>query len=67
MLSEEKLARINALARKAKTTDLTPEEKAEQHALRQEYLENFRTHFRGQLESIHVVDADGNPVKKGKN
>ncbi|MDR3296006.1 MAG: DUF896 domain-containing protein [Clostridiales Family XIII bacterium] len=61
MLSEEKLARLNELARKAKTTELAPEEKAEQAELRQEYLGNFRTHFRGQLESIHVVDEDEKP------
>jgi uncharacterized protein YnzC (UPF0291/DUF896 family) len=61
MLSKEKLARLNGLARKAKTAELTPEEKMEQRELRQEYLENFRAHFRGQLESIHIVDGDDKP------
>ena len=37
-MTEEKIARINALAKKSKTTGLTKAEKAEQQALRQEYL-----------------------------
>ena len=35
-MTEEKIARINALAKKSKTTGLTEAEKAEQQALRQE-------------------------------
>ena len=35
-MTEEKIARINALAKKSKTTGLTETEKAEQQALRQE-------------------------------
>ena len=37
-MTEEKIARINALAKKSKTTGLTETEKAEQQALRQENL-----------------------------
>ena len=37
-MTEEKIARINALAKKSKTAGLTEAEKAEQQALRQEYL-----------------------------
>ena len=33
-MTEEKIARINALAKKSKTTGLTEAEKAEQQALR---------------------------------
>lgn len=58
MLSKEKLARLNELARKKKTTALTAAEHEEQQALRQEYLENFRKGFRNQLEHIHLVDKD---------
>lgn len=56
MVSKEKLARINALARKSKTEGLTLEEKQEQTELREEYLENFRESFRAQLDSIEIVD-----------
>ncbi|MDR1572486.1 MAG: DUF896 domain-containing protein [Clostridiales Family XIII bacterium] len=59
MVSKEKLARINELARKSKGVGLSDGERDEQRALRQEYLANFRESFRGQLEAIHVVDGDG--------
>lgn len=58
MVSKEKMERINFLARKAKTEKLSPEEKAEQDELRQEYLANFRKSFRSQLECIEIVDND---------
>lgn len=37
-MTNEKIARINELAKKSKTTGLTDAEKAEQQALRQEYV-----------------------------
>jgi len=49
VLSEERLARINELARKQRTVGLSAAEQAEQHALRQAYLEAFRKSFRAQL------------------
>lgn len=64
MLKKEKIDRINYLAKKSKIECLTPEEKQEQTALRTEYLEKFREHFRGHLESIRFVDDDC--VEKGK-
>ena len=42
-----KIDRINELARLAKERELTAEEKAEQTALRTEYLEEFRRSLRG--------------------
>ena len=59
IVSKEKLARINELARKAKHTPLSPAERAEQSALRAEYLKNFRESFRAQLDAIELVDDDG--------
>ncbi|WP_427338924.1 DUF896 domain-containing protein [Caloranaerobacter sp. DY30410] len=56
MLSKEKLNRINYLARKSKIEGLTEEEKKEQKALREEYLENFRKSFRKQLNSIKFAE-----------
>ena len=68
---DEKIARINELARKSRTEEgLTPEEKAEQQRLRQEYIQAFRGNLTAQLESIVIVDEKGgrHPVhKKRKN
>ena len=43
-----KVDRINELAREAKIRELTPQERAEQAALRQEYLAYVRATLRGQ-------------------
>jgi len=56
MLTQEKMDRINELARKKKTVGLTEEELAEQAELRAEYLEKFREGFKKQLEQIEFVD-----------
>ncbi|GGH22821.1 DUF896 domain-containing protein [Paenibacillus segetis] len=48
--------RINELARKNKESGLTEEEKLERAQLREVYLNNIRSNFRQQLESIEVVD-----------
>ncbi len=59
-MEQEKIDRINALARKSRTDEgLTEAEKAEQQALRQEYLEAVRRNFRAQLDSIRVLEPDG--------
>jgi uncharacterized protein YnzC (UPF0291/DUF896 family) len=58
MLSSDKIDRINVLARKKKDGTLTPEEAAEQTALRAEYMEAFRKEFRAQLETIKFVEDE---------
>lgn len=58
VLNQEKLNRLNELARKSKLIPLNAAELDEQRALREEYLENFRKGFRDQLEHIHLVDKD---------
>jgi uncharacterized protein YnzC (UPF0291/DUF896 family) len=55
MTHEERIQRINELARRAKLQGLTEEEKNEQQVLRQEYLEIFRQNFKQQLDSIKIV------------
>ena len=58
-MTEEKIARINALAKKSKTTGLTENEKAEQQALRQEYLADIKASLRSQLEHTSIKEPDG--------
>lgn len=64
MLNQEKMDRINELAKKAKTEGLTDAEKQEQQALRAEYLEKFRESFRNQLENIEIRYVDEEPGPK---
>ena len=60
---QEKIDRINALARKQKAEGLTEEEKAEQAVLRREYIESFKRSLVGQLENTYVVRPDGTKEK----
>ena len=62
-MEKSKIERINFLARKSKTEELTPEEKAEQKQLRDEYREGFRRSLIGQLENVYVVDENGKEKK----
>ncbi len=69
-MTQEKIDRINFLARKSKTPEgLTEEEKAEQQILRREYIDSFKRSLVGQLENTYIVDEKGNKTKvtrKGK-
>ena len=53
-MTNEKIARINELARKSKTTGLTEAEKAEQQALRQEYVADVKASLRAQLNNTSI-------------
>ncbi|MDR4886401.1 DUF896 domain-containing protein [Fredinandcohnia sp. QZ13] len=66
MLSKDKLNRINALAKKAKSVGLSDKEKEEQQELRQEYLRVFRNSMTNTLHSVTVVDPEGNDVTPEK-
>ena len=56
-MNQEKISRINELARKSRTPEgLTEEEKAEQAVLRQEYRDSLKANLIGQLENIEFVD-----------
>lgn len=58
-MEKAKIDRINALAAKAKTpAGLTCEELAEQKALREEYLTEYRRALRGGSERV-VLKEDG--------
>lgn len=60
---EQTIARINALAKKAKTVGLTPEETAERDALRREYIAAVKRSLTDQLDNTYLVDAQGNRTK----
>lgn len=63
MTQEERIARINELAAKAKAGALTEAETAERDQLRREYLTEFRAGLRGQLDNTYVVTPDGRKHK----
>lgn len=64
MMTDEKVARINALAQKSRTpAGLTEAEKAEQAALRREYVEAVKQSLRGQLDHTTILEPDGSKRK----
>ena len=63
---QEKISRINELSRKAKTVGLTEEEKAEQQALRKEYIAEWKLGLQQTLDNTYVVDTEGNKRKLEK-
>ena len=65
-MDQNKINRINELARKAKTTGLTPEEKEEQKKLRTEYIAVVRMNLRAQLDNISIQEEDGSITNLGE-
>ena len=63
---EQKIARINELYHKSKAEGLTEEERAEQAALRKEYVANVRANLRGQLNNIDVKNPEGSIENLGE-
>ena len=67
MIDEEKIQRINALARKAKSPEgLTEAEVQERAQLRQEYVAAVRMNLQAQLENTYIMDEQGNKRKLHK-
>lgn len=65
-MKQEQIERINELARKSKTTGLTPEEKEEQKKLRAEYIASVRMNLKTQLDNINIQEKDGSIVNLGE-
>lgn len=65
-MDQKTIDRINELARKSKSTGLSPEEKEEQARLRQEYIAAIRGNLRTQLDRIDVKEQDGSVVNLGE-
>ena len=66
MITDEKVARINELARKAKAEGLTSAETKERDVLRREYIEAVRANLRGQLNNINIQELDGSITNLGE-
>ena len=66
MNMNEVIARINALAKKAKEGSLTPEELAERDKLRRIYIDSVKANLVGQLENTYILEPDGTKKKVTK-
>ena len=63
MNMQEVIARINALAKKAKEPGLSPEEVQERDTLRRIYIDSVKANLVGQLENTYIVGPDGKKKK----
>ncbi len=63
-MTNEKIARINELARKSRAQGLTEQERAEQAALRREYIDAMKRSLKVQLDSTVLVEPDGTAALK---
>lgn len=63
MKMDEVIARINELAKKAKTEGLNNEELAERDRLRRIYIDSVKSNLVGQLENTYIVYPDGTKKK----
>lgn len=60
MKMDEVIARINVLAKKAKTAEgLTAEELAERDKLRRIYIDSVKANLVDQLENTYIIGTDG--------
>lgn len=66
-MTQEKMNRINTLARKAKEQGLTPDETAERDALRREYVQSVTASLTNQLDVTYFVNQDGTKEKLKKS
>lgn len=66
MNMNEVIARINELAKKAKSTPLTTEELAERDKLRRIYIDSVKASLVGNLENTYIVEPDGTKRKLQK-
>ncbi len=67
-MDDKKIARINELAAKARSEELSQEEKEEREILRAEYIAAYKKSLVNHLNNVRIVDEKGNktPLKKKK-
>ena len=63
MSMDEVIARINELAKKAKTEGLTDEELVERDKLRRIYIDSVKASLVGHLDNTYIVSPDGTKKK----
>ena len=67
VVTQEELNRINELYHKSQTEEgLTPEEKEEQKALRQKYIQSVRESLTGTLNNTDIKEPDGSITNLGE-
>ena len=66
MSLNDTIARINELAKKAKTEGLTPDELTERDKLRRIYIDSVKANLIGQLDNTYIVDSKGNKTPLNK-
>ena len=66
MNMDEVIARINVLAKKAKTEGLTQDELTERDRLRRIYIDSVKASLVGHLENTYIVEPDGTKKKLSK-
>ena len=65
-MDSTRIDRINEHYHKSQSIGLTEEEKAEQAALRQEYIAAIRASLRGTLNNISIQEPDGSITDLGR-
>ena len=65
-MTKEQVERINELARLSRERALTDDERAEQQALRRQYIDEFKANVRMTLEHTYIQEPDGTrrPLRK---
>jgi len=63
LVSDAEIKRINELSKKSREVGLSEEEKAEQKALRQKYIDAVKLSLKANLDSIRYVEdlEENNP------
>ena len=66
MNMDQVIARINALAKKAKSEGLTAEETAERDKLRRIYIDSVKANLTGQVDNTYILRPDASKTKLQK-
>ena len=65
-MTQEKINRINELARKSTAEGLSTAEKDEQAILRREFIDNIKAGLKAQLDNIDIENEDGSIENLGE-